>query len=374
MKNIEQMKMYLDEFLLSLSDEYSMPGCDLSVYIHHQPVYRGMFGYANIAENIPISENTLYNIYSSSKFVTCTAGMQLVERGKIRLDDKLSRYFPEFEKMYVKTPDGGHTEARNAIRIKDLFCMTAGFRYDGYEQETADFINDTNGECPLIELPKYLARADLEFEPSSAYRYSLCHDVLGALIEKVSGMKFSEYLKKNIFEPLEMENTGFYLEELKSQELAMHYSFDGREKPLRELGCRNCLVPPQLKESGGGGLITSVNDYMKFEEALCKGNIILRKPTIDLMRRDHLTPAQKAGYGWTPYGMSYGLGVRIIIDPAQMNTTAGYTSFGWDGAAGSFASVDPEREISIFYAQHLFGSWDYFINSTIRNIVYSFAE
>jgi CubicO group peptidase (beta-lactamase class C family) len=92
------------------------------------------------------------------------------------------------------------------------------------------------------------------------------------------------------------------------------------------------------------------------------------------MRRDHLTPAQKAGYGWTPHGMSYGLGVRIIIDPAQMNTTAGYTSFGWDGAAGSFASVDPEREISIFYAQHLFGSSDYFINSTIRNIVYSFAD
>lgn len=374
MDNITQMTKYLDEFLDSLSDEYKMPGCDLSVFLHHREVYRGMRGYANIEKNIPIGHDTLFNIYSSTKFITCTAGMQLVERGKMRLDDDLARYFPEFEKMYVKNPDGSIIEARNRIKVKDLFCMGAGFGPDGYEKEAEDFYRDTNGECQLIELPKYLARVPLHFEPSTRFKYGICHDVLGALIEKVSGIRFSEYMKENIFDPLGMENTGFYLDKLKSKQLAMQYSFDGKDKPLREKGCANCLVPPVMKESGGGGLITSVDDYMKFEEAMCKGNIILRKPTIDLMRLDHLKPSQKPDYGWTPYGMSYGLGVRIIVDQATMTTTAGKTSFGWDGAAGSFASVDPERELCIFYAQHLFGSSDYFINSTIRNIVYSFAE
>lgn len=368
------MEKYLTEFLESLKDEYSMPGCDLSVYVHHKEVYRHMSGYADIAKNRPITKDTLYNIYSSSKFITCTAAMQLVEQGKIRLDDKLSRYFPEFEHMKVKTPDGGVKDAENPIRIKDLFCMTAGFRYDDYEESSKKFYTETNGECPLILLPKYLAQEPLEFEPSSAFKYSLCHDVLGALIEKISGMKFSEYLKKNIFEPLGMENTGFHIEELNEDNLAMQYAFKGKDRPLKEEGCRNALVPPILKESGGGGLITTVDDYMKFQEAMCKGNVILRKPTIDLMRLDHLTPAQKIGYGWTDYGMSYGLGVRVIIDQAKAGTTAGLTSFGWDGAAGTFSSVDPEKEICIFYAQHLFGSNDWFINSTIRNIVYAFTE
>ncbi len=368
------MEKYLTEFLQSLKDEYSMPGCDLSVYVHHKEVYRHMTGYANIAKKQPITRDTLYNIYSSSKFITCTAALQLFEQGKFRLDDKLSRYFPEFEHMKVKTPDGGVKDAETPIKIRDLFKMTAGFRYEGYHDTSKAFYQDTNGECPLILLPKYLAQEPLEFEPSSAFYYSICHDVLGALIEKITGMKFSEYLQKNIFDPLGMENTGFYPEKLKEENLAMQYAFKGKGQPLVEEGCRNALVPPVMKESGGGGLITTVDDYMKFQEAMCKGNIILRKPTIDLMRRDHLTPAQKKNYGWTGYGMSYGLGVRVIIDPAEMGTTAGLTSFGWDGAAGSFSSVDPEKEICIFYAQHLFGSSDWFINSTIRNIVYAFAE
>lgn len=368
------LEKYLTEFLETLSYEYGIPGYDCSVYVHHKEVYRRMSGFADAAKNKPITKNTLYNIYSSSKFITCTAALQLLEQGKIRLDDKLSRYFPEFEHMKVKTSDGGVKDAENQIKIKDLFCMTAGFRYENYGHIGKRYMKDTNGECPLILLPKYLAEEPLEFEPSSAFRYSICHDVLGAVIEKVSGIKFSEYLKKNIFEPLGMENTGFNIEELNEENLAMQYAFKGKGKPIIEEGCRNALLPPYLKESGGGGLITTVDDYMKFQEAMCKGNIILRKPTIDLMRLDHLTPAQKKGYGWTGHGMSYGLGVRVIIDQAEAGTTAGKTNFGWDGAAGTFSSVDPEKEICIFYAQHLFGSNDWFINSTIRNIVYAFAE
>lgn len=368
------MEKHLTEFLDSLKTEFRLPGFDCSVYLHHEEVYRYMSGFAEIKTETPITKNTLYNIYSSTKFITCTAGMQLVEQGKIRLDDKLSRYFPEFGKMRVKTPDGGVREAKRPIFIKDLFCMTAGFGSDGYDEYTKRFVIDTDGECPLIRIPEYLSRAPLEFEPSAKFKYGICHDILGALIEKVSGQRFSEYLKENIFSPLGMENTGFSLDGLKSKELAMQYRFKGRDHEPEEAGKRNALVPEMLKESGGGGLITSVDDYTKFEEALCRGNMILRKPTIDLMRLDHLTPEQKEGYGWTPHGMSYGLGVRIVKDQAKMCTTAGYTSFGWDGAAGTFASVDPEKELCIFYAQHMFDTNDYFINSTIRNIVYAFAD
>lgn len=366
------LEKYLTEFLESLGEKYLMPGCDCSVWHKGTEIYRKQLGYADVAKKKPITEKTLYNIYSSSKFITCAAALTLLERGKLRLDDKLSQYFPECENMTVKTPDGGVKPAENKIRIRDLFTMTAGFRYDGYEKTSERFMKYTNGECPLILLPKYVAEEPLEFEPSTGYLYSICHDVLGAVVEQISGMRFSEYLKKNIFEPLGMENTSFYIEDLDGEELAMQYRFSSKDRTLSERGQHNALVPPILKESGGGGLITTVDDYMKFQEGMRKG-IILNRRTIDLMRTDFLTPEQKKGFGGTKNGYGYGLGVRVVTDLAKTGCNAGYTAFGWDGAAGSYSSVDPENELCIFYAQHLFGTDNTYISSTIRNIVYAYV-
>ncbi|MBO5070111.1 MAG: beta-lactamase family protein, partial [Roseburia sp.] len=271
---------YLTEFLDSEMKKYNMPGYDCSIYHHHKEVYRHSNGFADLGSKRPITKNTLYNIYSNTKVITCVAALQLYEQGKFLLEDSLDRFYPEFEHMKIKTAQG-IKDAETPIRIKDLFCMAAGFASgDGLKDVCVKFQKETAGECPVSEMPNYLAQIPLEFEPGSHYSYGICHDVLGALVAKISGKRFSEYLEDNIFRPLEMENTGFYIEKLKSDNLATQYRYNGLEKDITNEGARNCLVPPVMKESGGGGLITTVDDYMKFQEALCKGNVILRKSTI----------------------------------------------------------------------------------------------
>lgn len=365
---------YLTEFLDNETEYLKIPGYDCSVYHHHKEIYRHSNGFADLERKRPITQNTLYNIYSNTKVITCTAALQLYEQGKFLLEDRLDRFYPEFKHVKVQTAQGVK-DAERPIRIKDLFCMTAGFAYaDALKDVGVKFYQDSNGECPVSEMPKYLAEVPLKFEPGEHYRYGICHDVLGALIAKISGKSFAEYLDDNIFRPLGMENTGFYLEKLDEKRMAMQYCLDTVGNTPVSVGVENYLVPPVLKESGGGGLITSVDDYMKFQEALCKGNVILRKSTIDLMRLDHLNEIQRRDYGTDGTGISYGLGVRTTIDQAKCGAPVGFGSFGWHGAAGSYGSIDPENELTIFYVQHMHGIDVSRIHSVIRNIVYSFLN
>ncbi|MBE6891313.1 MAG: beta-lactamase family protein [Ruminococcaceae bacterium] len=373
------MKANLDRFLIRRVEEGHIPGVDCSVFHHHKEIYRFQYGYADIENKIPITENTLYNIYSNSKVITCVAALQLFEKGEFVLDDPLYRFFPEMKDLTVQTPDGEIKPAQNHIKIRDLFRMTSGVRTRGAEKSqevTKRIIEENNGVCPLVRLPQYLAEIPLLFEPGTEYNYGLSHEILGSLVAKITGMSFTEYLKKNIFEPLGMKNTAFRLEDCESKELAIQYEYNDEKGEYKSLGAPNCLLPSFLKESGTGGLISSVNDYNAFQEALCKGNTILRRATINLMRQDQLSGKLRDGYGGTPMGWGYGLGVRMYIDPGLCGMPIadfkpGFTPFGWGGAAGTYGSIDPENEISIFYAQHIFGSDEGLTHNGIRNIVYA---
>lgn len=190
--------------------------------------------------------------------------------------------------MMVQQSVGTVKEAENPVTIRDLFRMTAGIGDgDDYAEMGMQFYMETDGACPGVELPKYLARTNLLFEPGTQFKYGICHEVLAALITKLTGQSFSAYLKEHIFEPLGMENTAFRLSECRSQSLATQYSLL-KNGELECKGKANCLIPPILKESASGGLISSVDDYMKFQEALCRENVLLSKSTTDLMWLDQL--------------------------------------------------------------------------------------
>ena len=176
---------------------------------------------------------------------------------------------PEFEQMYVKTEDGVK-KAENAITIRHLFTMTAGFDYDLFSPEFMQLREDTDSKCPTREAMKYLAKRPLCFEPGAKWQYSLCHDVLGAVIEVASGMKFEEYVKKNIFDVLGMKDSTFLLPMERLDEVAEHYVFDEEKKravprskmPDYRLGSEYA--------SGGAGCVSTVNDYIKFLEGMSK--------------------------------------------------------------------------------------------------------
>lgn len=334
----EKLTQTLDGFL-----ELGIPGYDCVVYHKGECVYRRKNGYADRDNKVPMSGGELYNIYSCSKVITCTAALMLYERGLLGLDDKLSKYLPEFAEMTVKT-ENGTKKAENDIKIKHLFTMTAGFSYDLNSPQLAKCKEETDGKCPTREVMKYLAKEPLLFEPGESWEYSLCHDVLAAVVEVVSGMKYGEFVRENIFKPLEMHNSTFLLPDSELDRLCAQYYVDADTNTVMERAKSLDFKLGTEYESGGAGCISTVEDYIKFTEGVRTGKL-LKPETIKLMTTDYLTDKQREACWVENYG--YGLGVRCSTGNDDL------TDFGWGGAAGAHLAIDIENEFTMFYAQHV---------------------
>lgn len=272
--------------------ELGVPACDCIVYHKGKCIYRKYLGYSDRKNKVNMQGKELYNVYSCSKIITCTAALMLVERGQLHLEDQLSKYLEEFEEMRVKTEHGIEI-AKKSITIKDLFCMTAGFTYNLHSPELERCRIETNGKCATLEVMKYMAKEPLIFEPGESWNYSLCHDVLAAVVEVVSGMRFGEFVKENIFLPLDMRNSTFLLDDSELDKLCEQYFFDMENKTLKEYSKENEFKIGTEYESGGAGCITTVEDYIKFLEGLRQGKI-LSDETLSLMTMNQI-PENKRG-------------------------------------------------------------------------------
>ena len=371
------------------------PGNAIEVYYRGESVFRYVSGYSDWENKIPLSGNELYNIYSCSKVTTVTAGTQLLERGDFLLSDPLYAYIPEFREMYVKEKDGTVRKATKPITVGDLFSMTAGFSYDlstpGFERAR----EKTNGRMDTVETIRCIAADPLSFDPGEHWNYSICHDVLAALISVISGKKFRDYVKENIFDPLDMTNSFYHHTEETLQRTAQQYSFEAKGKRNYDIveaqknGCGNDgyyrnvgkatrHVLGEEYDSGGAGIVTSVSDYAKLAAALANwgtginGERILSKAAVDYMRQNRLTDTQLRDFRWSQLrGCGYGLGVRTHMDPAISGLICNRGEFGWGGAAGASVIVDPEIGLGVFYAQHILNPREEFYQPRLRNIVYS---
>lgn len=198
------------EILIDSMPDKNIPAADCAVYYKRIPVFRHITGYSDTEKKIPLSEENLFYMYSASKVTTCVAALQLYEKGLYGLDDPVSEYLPEFKNMWVRTEGTAEpVPAKNPVTIRQLFTMSAGLTYDLNTSFIENAVANTNGRAPLREIVKAIAMNPLVFEPGTHYRYSLCHDILGGLIEVLSGDKFGSYIKKNIFDPVGMNETGF---------------------------------------------------------------------------------------------------------------------------------------------------------------------
>lgn len=222
----------LRDFLNAL-ESFGIPGCDCVVHHNHKPVFRHMTGYADKERTKPITRNTTYWMYSTTKLLTCTSVMQLVEKGCLTLDDPVYAYLPEYK--YLKVRSGlGVKPAQNTMTIRHLMSMQSGLNYNISAPSIIQTLKDTKGQATTRELVQAFAREPLDFEPGTRFQYSFSHDVLAAVIEVVSGYSFDRYMEENILEPLGMSNTGFELtperQALMSDQFAtMHY----QEQPNR---------------------------------------------------------------------------------------------------------------------------------------------
>ena len=186
------------------------PGIDMCIYQEHKPIFRYQAGYSDWENKKPVDPQSLYYMFSCTKPITCTAALQLFEKGEFLLTDPVYAYLPEFKDVVVKEVDENgnvsYVEPKRPIIIRDLFTMTAGLDYDLEMEPIKEAIKATGGKNPTRELVKAMAKKPLSFHPGEKYQYSLCHDVIGALIEVVSDKKLGVYMKENIFEPCGMEN------------------------------------------------------------------------------------------------------------------------------------------------------------------------
>lgn len=345
----ERVIAFTDSFL-----DKGIPGYDIMICKDGQCVLRHWNGFSDLENKIPMNGKEHYDIYSCSKLITCTAALQLWEQGKFQLTDRLSDYMPEFKNMTVQT-EQGIVPAKNPILIQHLFEMTAGFSYDMNSTAVQACRADTEGRCPTRSFMLYLAKEPLLFEPGDQYHYSLCHDVLSALVEVLSGQKFEHYVQQHIFDPVGMRESAFLARPVAAKYL---YNADTcRLKPITRNGYR---IGTEYA-SGGAGAVSTVEDYVAFAEALRTGKL-LKPETLRLMSTDRLSEHQRRTFTIPTAG--YGLGVRTPREGFP------FTEFGWGGAAGAYIAIDPVHNLTVFYAQHVLKSPIQALRSGIYTLIY----
>lgn len=380
----------LTRFLDSLDETYGLPSIDCQITHGNEIVYRHSAGYADAAKTRPVTPDTLYYLYSATKVITVTAAMQLIQAGRLHLEDRLDQYLPEFSNpLYAPdfvigaqpvcwpTRKDRLLPAQNPIRILDLFRMTAGLSYDTMSEEIQTLCRQTGGQATTREMMSAIAQMPLLYEPGTRWVYSLSHDVLAAVVEVIAGQSFDDYLRQNIFDPLGIQDMHFSLNEAQSARLCTQYMADPETHAIQPVRSVNHYRLSDAYQSGGAGLIATVDAYSRFVQAMSNegvgvtGQRILTRASIDELRQNRLnaqmlqdfTGIHKVGYG-------YGLGVRTLLEGSTSKSPVG--EFGWDGAAGSYTLIDVENHLSIFVAEHVLSfpqSYDE-IHPVIRDLAY----
>lgn len=350
------------------------------------------------AEYGQAEKNTIYRIFSMSKPITTVAAMILFERGIIDLYDPLSEYLPSFKNMQVTVKDskGNETlqEAQKPILLRDLLNMTSGIVYPGEGcladqtmravQKQMDKEISEGKILGNIEVCERLAQCPLQFEPGEGWRYGASADILGGVIEAASGMRFGKFLQKEIFEPLNMTETGFSVSECDEKRLLPFYSRSGPNrtlKPSSELdlywmnNAANFAQP--MFESGGAGLYSTTRDYMHFARMLLnKGSYkkerIISKKTIEFMAQDNLTDAQKKWVFFdNMYGYGYGNFLRVMTHLPTASSNGSIGEYGWDGLPGTYFFIDPKEDLLMVYMQQIKDGADQHLRRKMRQIIYS---
>lgn len=259
--------------------------------------------------------------------------------------------------------------------------MTSGMDYDLDTEEIRRVVTETEGKAPTMQVAKAMVQKPLCFQPGDHWQYSLSHDVLGAVVEAVSGKTFGEYLKENIFIPCQMNSTTFKCTPEVEKRMMAQYIRDEKTGVVTRTESKNRLALGTEYESGGGGLISSVEDYSCFVAAMANGGYthtgkrLLSQHTIDLMRTNHLGTEQWKDFNWRHYkGYGYGLGVRTLVTHHNSDANSPVGEFGWAGAAGCYLLIDPQNNISMFYTQHMLNNMESYVHPRLRNILYSCLE
>ncbi|WP_156255481.1 serine hydrolase domain-containing protein [Sandarakinorhabdus oryzae] len=352
-------------------------------------------GLADVERGLPCRDDTIFRIYSMTKPITSVALMMLIEQGKIALDDPVAKYIPEWKNLGVFVA-GTHRlgfqtrPCTRPMQVVDLFRHTAGLTY-GFQLRTnvdeayrREKIGEIEKAGTLEDMIKTLARLPLEFSPGEAWNYSVATDVLGWLVQVVSGRPFEQFLAEEIFAPLGMVDTGFSVREGQGHRLAACYqpTKDGTITLQDDATTSSFLKPPSFI-SGGGGLVSTASDYLQFCRMLLNGGTLgghrlISRKTLALMTANHLPggvdlPAMSRSlFSEAAYdGVGFGLGFATSTASHKTLMPGSNGDFFWGGAASTFFWVDPEEDLIGIFMTQLMPSSTWPVRKEMRTMVYA---
>ncbi|HHX60261.1 MAG TPA: beta-lactamase family protein [Epulopiscium sp.] len=376
---------YMDKFLNN-HIKTGPAGCGCAVVKDGEILFENYYGFADIEKKKPITESSVYRQFSTTKLMVVTAAMILFERGGFLLNDPISEYFPEWcDTQVAERLENGTYNIRSAtrpIQVKDCFSMTMGIGYGGHDythqmmEKVRKELKTEIGDYTLRQDIYAMSKVPIMFDPGTHWLYGFGHELVAGLIEVVSGKTVGEFLKEELFEPLEMKRTGYrYFGDIREQMVTTYQiNEDGIRVPVKGMFDER-LEPESKYEGGGAGLFSSVRDYLTFSQMLTsggsyKGNQIIGRKTIDLMRTNQLNKQQLKEFQNSYLdGYGYGLGVRTMMDPSKgSNTSIG--EFGWTGMMGTYVAMDPTEGVSLVYMHNSQPNMEEYTHHRIRNIAF----
>jgi CubicO group peptidase (beta-lactamase class C family) len=354
--------------------------------------YLKALGSMDLERGVALRDDTIFRIYSMTKPITSVALMTLYERGAFQLEDPVQRFIPAWRDLRVF--DGGNYPAfatrpcQRPMSVRDLFTHSAGLTYGFMERTNVDRAYRRLGigerDKTLAETIAALAKLPLEFSPGTRWNYSVATDVLGHLIEVISGKRLDVFLRDELFEPLGMIDTGFHVPAEKIERLASNYERTA-DKQLRVVDDRakSIYAEPPAYLSGGGGLVSTARDYARFCQMLLNGGAlagarILGRKTIELMTLNHLPGGRDIAqldlggqFSQIAYdGVGFGLGFSVTLDLAKAQTVGSVGEYAWGGAASTAFWIDPKEELQVIFMTQLMPSGTFNFRGQLKSIVY----
>lgn len=378
---------YLQKVINKEINSNILLGASVGIWKDGNKIFREDFGFMDLDRKNDMRSDGIYRLYSSTKPITATAAMILFERGIIDLYDSVSKYLDGFKSQNVYV-DGKIVPANRPVTIIDLLNMTSGLVYPGTDLSGIDMKNvfengisaalSGNG-LSTVEFCNQIGSVPLAYQPGELWRYGTSADILGAVIEVASGKRFSNFLKDEIFAPLDMLDTDFYVPENKRDRLVQMCNFVPSENKLEEYKGNHLLIllgkEKPTFESGGAGLFSTIEDYSHFANMLLCGGVwngkrILGKKTVEFMRSNQLTPKQMSGLWDTLNGYGYGCLMRNLYDIGLAKTNGSVGEFGWDGWAGTYTTIDVKENMVIEMFISRVGYDNESLQRKVRSIVY----
>ena len=388
-------------------DAGRIAGCQVAVVRHGEPAYFASFGSMDLERKRPVADDTIWRIYSMTKPITGVALMTLYEQGHFQLDDPVHRFIPEWRDLKVRerTADGQErlVDPQRPMSVRDVMMHMSGLGYSAMRMrgaagrapahlqaegegmnELARFGAAMDAEWTLETMCSYLADRPLRFHPGTRWLYSVSTDVCARLVEVMSGRRFDDYLRTEIFDPLGMEDTGFTVPDDKIDRFAANYA---RTTDKRLVLVEDPETSGYRKErsflSGGGGLVSTTADYLRFAQMLCNGGDldgarVLGPRTVRFMTLNHLPGggqlrefAVPGAYGEVGFdGMGFGLTMAVSLGPAPTGVIGSAGEFMWGGAASTIFWVDPVESLVVVFMTQLMPSGTFNFRGQLKTLVY----